>query len=136
MRRAAAAVLLPLLLSAPARADTSLPPPALADTQLPDPQAEAQAAALMSEVRCLVCQGQSIADSDADLAGDMRAMIRQRVAAGEPPETIRRWLVRRYGPWISFRPPASALGWPLWVAPLLLLAAGVGLALGRLRTRR
>lgn len=122
-----------VLVAAPAKADTGLPPPDLADTQLADRQQEAAAAALMAEVRCLVCQGQSIADSDADLAGDMRAMIRARVAAGESPAQVRTWLVRRYGPWISFRPPASPVGWPLWAAPVALVLVGAVLARSRLR---
>ena len=74
------------LLSAPLLADSGLPPAQWANQQLPDPRQEAQAKALMEELRCLVCQGQSIADSDAELAGDMRALVRQRIAAGEKPE--------------------------------------------------
>ena len=62
----------------------------------------------MEELRCLVCQGQSIADSDAELAGDMRDLVRERIAAGEPPATIRAWLVERYGSWISYSPAGRA----------------------------
>lgn len=90
----------------------------------------------MAEIRCLVCQGQSVADSDADLAGDMRSMIRTRIAAGEPPAAIRRWLIQRYGPWIAFRPPVTPATALLWAAPLVLLAAGGLLAASRLRWRR
>jgi cytochrome c-type biogenesis protein CcmH len=107
-----------------AMADSSLPPAYWADRQLPDSRQEAQADALMEEIRCLVCQGQSIADSDAELAADMRDLVRRRVAAGEKPGAIRAWLVGRYGDWISFRPSASPIAWPLWLAPLMLLAAG------------
>ena len=78
-------ILLALALATPALADSSLPPSHWANRQLPDPRQEARARALMEELRCLVCQGQSIADSDADLAGDMRALVRERIAAGDDP---------------------------------------------------
>jgi cytochrome c-type biogenesis protein CcmH len=87
----------------------------------------------MEELRCLVCQGQSIADSDAELAGDMRALVRERIAAGDDPRAIRAWLVERYGDWVSFKPPVEPLTWPLWAAPILLLAAGARLIRGRLK---
>ncbi|MFL6857148.1 MAG: cytochrome c-type biogenesis protein CcmH [Allosphingosinicella sp.] len=125
-----------LLCAAPAYADSSLPPARYAYTQLEDPRQEAQAKALMESLRCLVCQGQSIADSDAEMAGDMRALVRERIKAGEQPEAIRRWLVERYGDWVSYRPPIEPLTWPLWAAPLLLLGAGLFLARGRFRRRR
>jgi len=134
MKRIAAAIL--LLTAAAAHADSSLPPDPYSYTQLSDPRQEAQAKALMETIRCLVCQGQSIADSDAELAGDMRAMVRRRIAAGEPPEKIREWLIARYGEWVSFRPPVEPLTWPLWGAPILLLAAGGWLAARRIRRRR
>ena len=124
-----------LALAAPLLAQSSLPPAALADTQLADPAAEARASALMRELRCLVCQGQSIADSDAEMAGDMRALVRRRIAAGEEPEAVRAWLIDRYGEWVSYHPPLGALTWPLWAAPLLLVAAGLWLARGRFRRR-
>jgi cytochrome c-type biogenesis protein CcmH len=73
----------------PLFADSNLPPAYWSDRQLPDPRQEAQAQALMGELRCLVCQGQSIADSDAELAGDMRDLVRRRIAAGEKPAAIR-----------------------------------------------
>ena len=101
--------------------------------QLPDPAQEMQAKALMETLRCLVCQGQSIADSDADMAGDMRALVRERIAAGEKPETIRTWLIERYGNWVSYDPPVEPVTWPLWAAPILLLGAGLWLARGRFR---
>ena len=59
-------------------------------------------------MRCLVCQGQSIADSDAELAGDMRALVRERIAAGETPERSPRWLIERYGDWVSYQPAGRA----------------------------
>lgn len=110
--------------------------PDWAHTQLRDPQQEAAAAALMGTLRCLVCQGQSIADSDADLAGDMRALIRARIARGERPAAVRRWLIDRYGDYVSYDPPLSAVTWPLWLAPLLLVAFGFFIARTSFRRRR
>ena len=133
MRRALA-LALALLLATPAVADSDLPQPRWANEQLPDPHQEIQAQALMETLRCLVCQGQSIADSDADLAGSMRAMVRTRIAAGEKPAAIRVWLIQRYGNWVSFAPPVEPLTWPLWAAPLLLVLAGLWLVRNRFRT--
>jgi cytochrome c-type biogenesis protein CcmH len=124
------------LLAAPALADTDLAQPRWANEQLPDPRQEAAAQDLMGSLRCLVCQGQSIADSDADLAGSMRAMVRTRIAAGERPRAIRAWLIARYGNWVSFTPPVEPLTWPLWAAPVILLLAGLWLARGRFGSRR
>jgi cytochrome c-type biogenesis protein CcmH len=125
-----------LMVATPALADSDLPAARWANEQLPDPRQEAQAKALMEELRCLVCQGQSIADSNAELAGDMRAMVRQRIAAGEKPEAVRAWLIERYGDWVSYRPPVEPMTWPLWAAPLLLLLAGAWLLRKRLVRRR
>jgi cytochrome c-type biogenesis protein CcmH len=132
----AALLAIALLGAAPAFADSSLPPAALADTQLADPRQERQAKALMEEIRCLVCQGQSIADSNAEMAGDMRALIRRRIQAGESPASIRAWLVARYGHWVSYDPPLEPITWPLWALPALLVLAGLWLARGRFRRRR
>lgn len=111
-------------------------PADLAYAQLPDGAQEAQAAALMGTLRCLVCQGQSIADSDVDMAADMRRIVRQKIAAGESPEAVRRWLVERYGSYVTYDPPLNWKTAPLWLAPLLLLGAGLWLARGTLRRRR
>ena len=121
--------------ASPLEAQSSLPPAEYADTQLADPAEEAEARALMESLRCLVCQGQSIADSDADMAGDMRALVRRRIEAGEEPESIRRWLVERYGNWVSYDPPVAPVTWPLWAAPILLVATGLFLARGRFRRK-
>jgi cytochrome c-type biogenesis protein CcmH len=125
-----------MLNAAPLRADPTMAPDPLAYSQLPDPAQERQAAALMATIRCVVCQGQAIADSDADLAGDMRALVRHRIAAGERPEAVRRWLVARYGAWVSYRPPLEPVTWPLWAAPLLLVALGLWIARSTLGRRR
>lgn len=132
----ALAVALVLSLAAPALADSILPPAYWAYRQLPDPRQEATAQALMQELRCLVCQGQSIADSDAELAGDMRDLVRRRIAAGEKPETIRAWLIERYGDWISYRPTAEPIAWPLWAAPIILLIFGGAMVASRIRRKR
>jgi len=89
----------------------------------------------MAELRCLVCQGQSIADSDAELAGDMRDLVRRRIAAGEKPSAIRGWLVQRYGSWISYKPTDEPAAWPLWLAPLVFLLAGAWLVRHRIRLK-
>ncbi len=128
-------LLLALLMAQPALADSNLPPAHWANRQLPNAAQEAKAQALMEEIRCLVCQGQSIADSDAELAGDMRDLVRRRIAAGERPAEVRRWLVERYGSWISYRPTAEPAAWPLWLAPLALLVAGALLIRRRVRLK-
>jgi cytochrome c-type biogenesis protein CcmH len=125
-----------LLLATPAAADSLLPPAEYANKQLPDARQEALARDLMEELRCLVCQGQSIADSDADMAGDMRSHVRRRIAAGETPEQIRGWLRERYGNWVTYDPPLDPVTWPLWAAPLVLLGAGLFLVRGRFRRRK
>ena len=125
-----------LFAAAPAMADSLLPPAEYADTQLSDPRQERQAKALMETIRCLVCQGQAIADSDAEMAGDMRALIRQRIQAGESPEQIRAWLVERYGNWVTYDPPLEPVTWPLWAAPILLVGAGLFLARNRFKRRK
>lgn len=114
-------ILLAVLLAAPVLADDSLPPAPYAYRQLENPQLEAKAQALMVSIRCLTCQSQSIADSDASMAGDMRNQIRQRIAAGEDPEAIRSWLVERYGDYISYAPRVTRMTWPLFAAPVLML---------------
>jgi cytochrome c-type biogenesis protein CcmH len=131
-----ALIVLALLAATPALADSLLPAAEYADTQLPDPRQERQAKALMETIRCLVCQGQSIADSDAEMAGDMRSMIRRRIRAGETPGQIRDWLVSRYGNWVTYDPPLEPVTWPLWAAPVLLVLAGLFLARNRFKRRR
>ena len=90
-------LVLALFAAAPALADSLMPPARWANVQLPDPEKERQAKALMETIRCLVCQGEAIADSPAEMAGDMRSLIRERIQAGETPDSIRQWLISRYG---------------------------------------
>ena len=95
------------------------------DEVLPDPALETRARALSQELRCLVCQNQSIDDSDAPLARDLRVLVRERLSAGDSDKQVIDFLVTRYGEFVLLRPP---LGWHtllLWLAPALLLGAGV-----------
>lgn len=125
--------LLALLMSSPVLAQSGLPPAPYADRQIDDPALERKAKALMETIRCLTCQSQSIADSNASLAGDMRSQIRERIMAGEQPEHIRTWLIERYGDWVSYEPTADPVLWPLWGAPLLLIGLGLLLVRGRIK---
>jgi cytochrome c-type biogenesis protein CcmH len=102
----------------------------------PDPAVEARLKALAEELRCLVCQNQTIADSSAPLALDLRNQIRQQIAAGRTDEQIRAYMVDRYGDFVLYRPPFKATTVVLWVGPFLLIAAGVGIFLAVVRRRR
>ena len=123
-------------LSAPVAAQDLLPPAPYAYRQLDDPALEAKAQALMETLRCLKCQSQSIADSDAPMAGDMRHQVRTRIAAGEDPEHIRAWLVERYGDYVSYKPTVSATTWPLFAVPVVLLLLALLILRRRLRGAR
>lgn len=120
-------ILLALMLAAPALAQEDAP--------LPDAAQEAAARTVMREVRCLVCEGQSIADSGAEMAADLRALVRERIARGETPEQITDYLRSRYGDAILLRPPVTTQTGLLWVMPVLLLGLGV-FAARRLFVRR
>lgn len=124
-----------LMLAAPAFAQGSGPTPALANRQLPDPAKEAEAMRLMHSLRCIQCQGQSIADSDAPMAGTMRAEVRQQIAGGQKPDAIRDWMIGRYGEWVSFEPDMKGAGLLLWIAPLLIFLAAIWVARGLFRRR-
>lgn len=103
---------------------------------LPNAAQEAEAVALMDTIRCVVCQGQPISGSNADIAGDMRRIIRERIAAGESAEQVRAWLVSKYGDWVSFKPVVSPATLPLWLVPLAALLAGFWLLSRRIRLRK
>lgn len=135
MIRAVVALLLAVL-AIPALAQDTMPPAPYAYNQLDDPRLEAEATALMHTLRCLKCQSQSIADSDAPMAGDMRHQVRSRILAGESPTEIRRWLIARYGDYVSYEPEVSATTWPLFVGPVLLLLVVGGVLTRRLGKRR
>ena len=135
MIRALFALLLALL-ALPAFAQDAMPPAPYAYNQLDDPAQEAEAAALMQTLRCLKCQSQSIADSDAPMAGDMRHQVRSRILAGESPEQIRAWLIARYGDYVSYNPTVSSTTWPLFAVPVLLILIVGAVLLRRLGKRR
>lgn len=107
-------------------------PAAAADPseRLADPALEQRARAISEELRCLVCQNQSIDASDAQLAKDLRIIVRERIAAGDSDDAVRDFLVARYGEFVLLRPRAHGVGLLLWgLPPLLLLMAGAGLFL-------
>ena len=117
----ALAILLAALIAFPLAAQDAMPPAPYAYRQLDDPSQEAAAHELMETLRCLKCQSQSIADSDAAMAGDMRHQVRIRIASGENPDAIRQWLMDRYGDYVSYEPVISATTWPLFAIPALLV---------------
>ena len=97
---------------------------AVAPAALADPAQEARAQALEREIRCVQCENEPIAQSTADIAADMRRLVRERVAAGDSDAEIRTYFRQRYGDFVLFRPPWDARTWVLWGAPFLLLGAG------------
>lgn len=101
-----------------------------------DPVLEAQAREIMAGVRCLVCQNQSIEDSNADLARDLRRIVRERVVAGDSYQQVHDYLVARYGDWVLLRPPLSGRTILLWFAPPVFLVLGGAALLVNLRRRR
>ena len=103
--------------------------------RLPDPAQEAQAREIFQQVRCLVCQNESIDDSDADLARDLRQVVREQVAAGKTEAEVKSFLTDRYGEYVLLKPAFSLGNAALWGAPLLIVIAGVGLLALRLRRR-
>lgn len=135
MIRLLLAVLLGVL-ALPTLAQDTMPPAPYAYNQLEDPRLEAEASALMHTLRCLKCQSQSIADSDAPMAGDMRHQVRSRILAGESPAEIRGWLIARYGDYVSYEPEVSTTTWPLFAVPVLVILVVAGVLLRRLGKRR
>ena len=103
--------------------------------RLPDAAQEARAREIFREVRCLVCQNESIDDSEAPLARDLRLLVRQQVQAGKSEDEIKRYLTDRYGEFVLLRPSFSMGNLALWLAPLLVVLLGAALLLVRLRNR-
>lgn len=101
-----------------------------------DPALEKRVTALAEELRCLVCQNQSIADSHADLAIDLKNQIREKLGQGASEREVVDYLVARYGDFVLYRPPVKAATWLLWFGPLLLLVFGLGALAIKLRQRR
>lgn len=117
-----------LALSAPAfAADPS--------EMLKDPQLESRAQHLGKGLRCLVCQSESIEDSNADLAKDLRIIVRERIAQGETDEQVKKFVVDRYGDYVLLKPPFKASTLVLWVGPFALLVLGIAAVFGFFRRR-
>lgn len=108
---------------------------AVAPMVLAEPAEEARAQALDREIRCVQCQNEPIAQSTADIAADMRRLVRERIRAGESDAEIRSYFRDRYGDFVLFRPPLDARTWLLWGAPALIAAAGLMAVLATRRRR-
>jgi len=130
MPRWVASILLAVLLALPLNASLALEP----SEMLKDPALETRARALSAELRCLVCQNQSIDESEAPLARDLRALIRERLAAGDSDAAIMDFVVARYGEFVLLRPRFSTATALLWLGPFLILASAAAFIL--LRRRR
>lgn len=102
---------------------------------LPDPALEARARALSAELRCMVCQNQSIDDSDADLARDLRVLVRERLSAGDSDGEVLDYIVSRYGEFVLLKPQVNIRNALLWGAPVLLLLVGGGVMFAARRSR-
>jgi cytochrome c-type biogenesis protein CcmH len=97
-------------------------------TTFTDPALQARYEHLIRELRCLVCQNQSIADSNASLASDLRREVREMILAGRSDDEIRAFMTERYGDFVLYKPPVAPRTWLLWLAPALLLLGGIGVA--------
>ena len=122
------ALLLALVLAGPALAVQP-------DEILPDPALEARARAITKELRCVVCQSESIDDSNADIARDLRLLVRERIVAGDTDAEVVAFVVDRYGEFVLFRPPFNARNAALWLAGPLLLLVGGGIAFAFIRRK-
>ena len=125
----ALALLLALLIAAPAWAVEP-------DEMLADPLQEARAREVGQELRCLVCQNQSIDDSNAPLARDLRILVRERIKAGDSNAQVMDFVVARYGDYVRLRPPMRTETYALWFGPVLVLAAAMGALFLGLRRRK
>ncbi|MGA0605427.1 cytochrome c-type biogenesis protein [Phenylobacterium sp. VNQ135] len=103
--------------------------------RLPDPAQEAKAREIFRDVRCLVCQNESIDDSEADLAKDLRKLVREQVAAGKSEDQVKQFLTDRYGEFVLLTPSFNAWNLALWIGPFLVVLAGVFLLMRRLGGR-
>lgn len=124
-----ASLVLALLLAGPAGAVQP-------DEILADPGLEARAREISQELRCLVCRNESIDDSNADLARDLRLLVRERLVAGDTDAEVKQFLVDRYGQFVLLRPEFSAANAALWLAGPVIFIAGLGVAIAYLRRRR
>ncbi len=129
-----AGLLLLLLLSLNAGAQTAMRDRLESETLTVEQQQRYQQ--LVNELRCLVCQNQSIADSDAPLAADLRDQVHRQLVAGRSNAEISDYLTDRYGDFVLYRPPFKASTWLLWLGPFVLLVVALAFALGFVRKRR
>lgn len=136
MRRLAALAGALALMAGAAPTTVLAEPPAAPDRPLPDAAQEARARALFGDIRCVVCQHESIADSPAGIAADMRRLVREEIAAGKSDQAVRQDLVRRYGDYILFQPPVRAGTWLLWFGPFALVLGAGAVFVWRSRRRR
>ena len=126
-----------LLVAAIALMGAAPVPPAPADDRpLPEASQEARAQALHHQLRCVVCQNQSIAESDAVLAADLRNVVRERIAAGDTDAEVLDYVVERYGDFVLMRPPVRQSTWLLWAGPFVVLLLGGGAIAAYLMRRR
>jgi cytochrome c-type biogenesis protein CcmH len=121
-----------LLLTAPMAAAVAAPAPGT----FSDPATESRARALQRQLRCLVCQGESIDESGATLAADLRHLVRQQIADGKSDRQIKDYLVARYGDFILMQPPLKPGTYLLWAMPFLVLAGAGGIAFWAIRRAR
>jgi cytochrome c-type biogenesis protein CcmH len=124
------ALLLALLIAATPLAYGADAAPAAAD-----PVLEQRVTRLSEELRCLVCQNQTIADSHANLAVDLKNQIREKLKSGASDEQVKEYMVERYGDFVLYRPPVKATTWVLWFGPFLLMLTGVAVLFAKLRSR-
>jgi cytochrome c-type biogenesis protein CcmH len=104
------------------------PPPSTVGETFSDPALESRARHLQRQLRCLVCQGESIDESNATLAADLRRLVREQIAAGKSDQQIQDFLLARYGDFILLKPPVRPYTWLLWLAPFVVLAGAGGVA--------
>jgi cytochrome c-type biogenesis protein CcmH len=126
MTRAFALVL--LLMTAGVAAAQVAPPPSAVGETFSDPALEARARHLQRQLRCLVCQGESIDESNSTFAADLRRLVREQIAAGKSDQEVQDFLLARYGDFILLKPPVRPYTWLLWLAPFLVLAGAGGVA--------
>ena len=119
-----------LVFAAPAMAQV-----VMEETPLADEAQEKEAREIMKGLRCLVCQNQSIEDSNADLARDLRIVVREKVALGMDKAAIEAYLVERYGDWVLMKPPVKKQALLLWVAPILFLLVGLFVVIALFRRK-
>lgn len=123
------------ILAVPLVITLSFPVAAIKPLGFDDPAKEARYEALLTELRCMVCQNQSLASSNSDLAADMRHVVHRMVVAGKSNAEIKKFLVARYGEFVLYRPPVEAKTWLLWFGPAIFVIVGLIVLLAAVRGR-